>query len=130
MCEQWFKISLFTLFQTKIQDNSIKLFKMRHPVHLLPPHNHEKEPGRHTLANDIEWTNVDHIPDIAVYTGPHGMEQEVGLDELCEPLDLFLHFIDSELIAKVKQQTNLYSRQKLAKLWAQNKLSPGCRFRL
>jgi hypothetical protein len=46
MCEQWFKIILFTLFQTQIQDHSVKLLKM-HPVHLLPPHNHEREPGQH-----------------------------------------------------------------------------------
>jgi hypothetical protein len=80
--------------------------------------------------NDTEWTDLDRVPDIAVYSDPHGVEQGVGLDESCEPLDFFLHFIDSELIAKMKEQTNLYSRQKIAKLRAQNKLSPSSRFRL
>jgi hypothetical protein len=54
--------------------------------------------------NDTEWRDTDHVPDIAVYTGPHGVEKGVGLDESCEPLDSFLHFIDSKLIAKMKEQ--------------------------
>jgi hypothetical protein len=87
--------------------------------------------ARTALAdNDTEWTHVDRVPDIAVYTGFHRVEQGFGLDESCEPLDFFLHFIDSELIAKMKEQTYLYSRQKMAKFRAQNKLSPSNRFRL
>jgi hypothetical protein len=50
---------------------------------------------------------VVHVPNNAVYTGPHGVEQGVGLEELCEPLNFSLHFIDSELIAKMKEQTDL-----------------------
>jgi hypothetical protein len=72
---------------------------------------------------------VDGIPDIALYSGLHCVENGVGLDETCEPVDIFLHFIDSELIAKMKEQTNLYARQKVGKLRAQNKLSPSSRFR-
>jgi hypothetical protein len=80
--------------------------------------------------NDTEWTHVDRVPDIAVYTGPHGVEQGVGLDESCEPLDFYLNFIDFELIAKVKEQTFILQTKKKAKFKAQNKLGPSSRFRL
>jgi hypothetical protein len=43
--------------------------------------------------------DVDSICDIAVYSGSHGMKQEVALDEACEPV-LFFDLIDSEPIRK------------------------------
>jgi hypothetical protein len=79
---------------------------------------------------DTEWIDVVPVPDTVVYPGSHGVEQEVGVDESRETLDFFLHFINSELIAKTKEQTNLYASQKIAALHAQNKLSPSCRLRL
>jgi hypothetical protein len=60
----------------------------------------------------VERKDVVRVTDIAVCMGPHGVEQGVGLDESCEPVNFFLHCIDSELIAKMKEQINLYARQK------------------
>jgi hypothetical protein len=46
-----------------------------------------------------------YIPDIVVYKGHQGVEW--SLDESCEPPNFFLHFIDSELTTKMKEETNL-----------------------
>lgn len=43
-----------------------------------------------------DWTDVDCIPDIALYSGLHG----ISWDENCEPVDFCLHVIDSEVICK------------------------------
>lgn len=48
------------------------------------------------------------IPDIAVCSGRHGISR----DETCEPVDFCLYVIDSEVIAKMKGQTTLYTRKK------------------
>jgi hypothetical protein len=47
---------------------------------------------------------VDCIPDTAPYSGPHGEEQGVAMGEPCETVDFFSHYIDSELIANMKEQ--------------------------
>jgi hypothetical protein len=58
------------------------------------------------------------------------MKQGVSLDESSEPEDFLLHFIDSKTTEKVKEQTNLHARQKVAKLRTYNKLNLSFEFRL
>jgi hypothetical protein len=47
---------------------------------------------------------VIRAPNIAVYTGHHEVEQGVGLDESCKPLDFYFAFYWSR-IEKIKKQT-------------------------
>lgn len=69
---------------------------------------------------------MDFVPDIGVCSGPCG----ISWDGTCEPVDFCLHVIDSEVIAKMQGQTNLYARKKVGKLRrAQNNLSHSSRFR-
>jgi hypothetical protein len=55
---------------------------------------------------------VYHAPNIAVYSGPKVLKQGVALDKLCQLLDFFFCFIDLNVVAKMKEQINLYSRKK------------------
>jgi hypothetical protein len=64
--------------------------------------------------NDTEETDVDHGL-ILLYAE---VKLGVGWDKAFQPVDFFLHFNDSELIAKMKEHTNLYARQKVGKLRA------------
>jgi hypothetical protein len=48
-----------------------------------------------------------------------------GLVVVWEAIHFFLHFTDSELNAKMKEQINLYARQNIGKLGAQSNFSPS-----
>lgn len=45
-----------------------------------------------------DWTEADEIPDILVYSGTHGVKQQIGIDQTSEPIDFFSHFVDEDLM--------------------------------
>jgi hypothetical protein len=65
---------------------------------LLPPHNHEREPGQQGLIM------IRTVSLILLYIqGPDEVKHRVGLDEIWEAVHFFLHFTDSELNAKMRE---------------------------
>jgi hypothetical protein len=73
-------------------------------AYTLQPQKIARTAGADTVT---DWTDTNCIPDIAVCSDPHG----IIWNETCETVDVCLHVTDSEVIAKMKGQTNLYARK-------------------
>ncbi|XP_047117163.1 uncharacterized protein LOC124798010 [Schistocerca piceifrons] len=84
-------------------------------------------PARYHTGSTEEWTDIDCFPSIDIFSGDHGVTNLCGLDADSSVLDLFSYFVDRDLLAHYKDQTNLYARQKLRQLTSGGRLTPACR---
>ncbi|XP_046400221.1 piggyBac transposable element-derived protein 4-like [Ischnura elegans] len=85
--------------------------------------------GRRIMADaqDGGWSEIDHVPNINVFTGMSGMVEETGLDKTTPLADFFSYFFDDDIIKIIKEQSNLYARQILQKKRSLNQISPNSR---
>lgn len=81
---------------------------------------------RHQRRSDVElgWSECDKYPEIDVFTGYSGISDVTELDDNSDISDFF-NFFMNDLIHHMKEQTNLYARQKIRKARARAEgLSP------
>lgn len=88
-----------------------------------------RRPGKKPLRSDSQdgWTEKDSSPRVNTFTGANGVNPETHLDQHCSPLDFFAHFIDKDLVNLMKEQTNLYARQRIRHKRNFNQISPKSR---
>ncbi|XP_049962750.1 piggyBac transposable element-derived protein 4-like [Schistocerca serialis cubense] len=84
-------------------------------------------PARYHTGSTEEWADIDCFPSIDIFSGDHGVTNLCGLDADSSVLDFFSYFVDRDLLAHYKEQTNLYARQKLRQLTSGGQLTPACR---
>jgi hypothetical protein len=98
--EHWLNIIVFPLLQTQIQDLARRLLKMRHLPRLLSPHDHKRKSGQRGLIR----IHSGQMWIASLFCCARGVGDGVGLNESCEEVNSFLHFIDFELFAEMKEQ--------------------------
>lgn len=87
--------------------------------------------GRSSIAKGVGpeqvWSEIDLVPNIDVFTGDHGVRPDIDLNCSSEMVDFFFNFFNVDLINHIKVHTNLYARQRIAKLRSTNSLSAHSR---